>query len=143
MGKHAAYRRAGQRCGCPCQTPRAVQNGLDVFPKGSNVMAGIQGAFDMFTLEIGGKPIALIDADHTEAVEFFEAETFKQDMQRWISDGKPIWDGQAEFNVRAASGDEIAHFRGPDPNPPHGTSDEDPLVMFLIDAYDPDDLEED
>jgi hypothetical protein len=37
----------------------------------------------MFTLEIGGKPVALIQADQTEAREFFEAETFKQDMQRW------------------------------------------------------------
>ena len=97
----------------------------------------------MFTLEIRGKAVAMIQADQTEAREFFEEQTFKDDMRRWLSDGKPIWDGQAEFNVRPSSEEEIAHFKGPDPNPPHGASDDDPVVMLLIDAYDPDDLEED
>ena len=65
-------------------------------------------------------------------------------MQRWVSDGKPVWDGRAEFNIRPASDEEIAHFKGPDPYPPHGAEDDDaPVVMMLIDAYDPDDLEED
>ncbi len=36
-----------------------------------------------------------------------------------VSDGKSTWDGQAEFNVRPASEEEIAHFKGPDPYPPH------------------------
>ncbi|HEY7764058.1 MAG TPA: hypothetical protein VG758_04175 [Hyphomicrobiaceae bacterium] len=98
----------------------------------------------MFTLEIGGKPVALIQADQTEAREFFEAETFRQDMQRWVSDGKPVWDGHAEFSIRPAADEEIQHFKGPDPNPPHGAEHENhPVVMLLIDAYDPDDIEED
>ena len=97
----------------------------------------------MFTLEIGGKPVALIDADHTEAREFFEAETFKRDMQRWLSDGRPLWDGRAEFNLRPASEEEIAHFKGPDPNPPPDADEDGPVVMLLVDAYDPDDVEED
>jgi hypothetical protein len=45
--------------------------------------------------------------------------------------------------VRPSSEKEIAHFKGPDPNPPHGARDDDPIVMLLIEAYDPDDLEED
>lgn len=97
----------------------------------------------MFTLEIGGKAMAMIQADKTQALAFFGAETFKHDMQRWISDGKPLWDGRTEFNVRPSTEEEIAHFKGPDPYPPHGASKDDPVVMLLVDAYDPDDLEED
>jgi hypothetical protein len=98
----------------------------------------------MFTLEISGRPVAMIEADHSEAREFFEAEAFKHDMQRWLSDGKPLWDGRAEFKIRPSSDEEIAHFRGPDPYPPHGSEDDQgPVVMLLVDANDPDDLEED
>ena len=97
----------------------------------------------MFTLEIGGKPVAMIQADKTEALAFFEAENFRHDMQRWLTNGQPVWDGRAEFNVRPSSEEEIAQFKGPDPYPPHGASDDDPVVMLLIDAHDPDDIEED
>jgi hypothetical protein len=97
----------------------------------------------MFTLEIGGKPVAMIHANKTQALAFLEAEFFKRDMQRWLTNGKPIWDGEAEFNVRPSSAEEIAHFKGPDPYPPHGASEDDPVVVLLIDAYDPDDVEED
>ena len=44
----------------------------------------------MFTLEIGGKPVAMIQATKTQALAFLEAEFFKRDMQRWLTNGKPI-----------------------------------------------------
>jgi hypothetical protein len=98
----------------------------------------------MFTLDIGGRPTAITDADEAEARRIFEGETFRRDMQRWISDGQPVWDGHAPITLRPSTEDETAHFRGPDPYPPHGTEDDDgPTIMLLIDAYDPDDLEED
>jgi hypothetical protein len=98
----------------------------------------------MFTLEIGGTPIAITDAGEDEAREIFEGETFRHDMQRWVTDGRPVWDGKAPITLRPSTDDETAHFRGPDPYPPHGTEDDDgPTIMLLIDAYDPDDLEED
>jgi hypothetical protein len=98
----------------------------------------------MFTVEIGGKPIAVTDADEPAARGLFEGQHFRHDMQRWLSDGKPIWDGRAPFNVRPASRDEEARFKGPDPYPPHGSEDDDgPTVMMLVEAYDPDDIEED
>jgi hypothetical protein len=50
----------------------------------------------MFTLEMGGRPVAKIQADQTEAREFFEDQTFKDDMRRWLSDGQPILDGKAD-----------------------------------------------
>ena len=99
----------------------------------------------MFTLEIGGQAVAITDADEAEARRVFEGETFRRDMQRWTTeDGRPVWDGRAPMRLRPATGDEMAHFRGPDPYPPHGSEDDDgPTIMLLIDAHDPDDIEED
>ena len=98
----------------------------------------------MFTFEIGGRAIAITDADETGARNVFESDDFKHDMQHWISDGKPIWDGHAPLGMRAATPEEAAQFKGPDPYPPHGAEDDDgPTVMLLVDAYDPDDIEED
>ena len=98
----------------------------------------------MFTLEIGGEPIAITDAEEAEARRIFESETFRHDMQRWLRDnGAPVWDGQAPIALRQSTDPETAHFRGPDPYPPHGTEDDDgPTIMLLVDAHDPDDIEE-
>jgi hypothetical protein len=58
--------------------------------------------------------------------------------------GKAGLDGQARFSVRPSTPEEETRFRGPDPNPPHGSEDDDgPTVMMLVDANDPDDIEED
>jgi hypothetical protein len=98
----------------------------------------------MYTLEIAGKPVALIDADEQRARALVSGEVFKADMQRWKLGDSALWDGRAGFAVRPASAEEAAQFQGPDPHPPHGAeNDEGPTVMFLVDAYDPDDLEED
>jgi hypothetical protein len=96
----------------------------------------------MFTLEIGGRPTAIIDADERGARELFEGEVFKTDMQRWLTDGQPIWDGRAELRIRPSSENEIAEFE-PEEIRQHGDRDDMPTVMFLIDANDPDDIEED
>ncbi len=98
----------------------------------------------MFTLEIGGTPIAITDADEAEARRIFESDTFRADMQRWITEGRPVWDGQAPIALRPSTEEERAHFQGPDPYPPHGAEDDDgPTIMLLVDAYDPDDIEDD
>jgi hypothetical protein len=98
----------------------------------------------MFTLEIGGMPIAITDGDEQEAHRVFEGGKFKSDMQRWMTGRGPVWDGKAAFRVRPATAEEVAQFQGPDPYPRHGSEeDHGPTIMFLVDAYDPDDLEED
>jgi hypothetical protein len=98
----------------------------------------------MFTLEINGKPIAITDGDERQAHRVFDGETFKHDMQRWLTDHGPVWDGKAAFHVRPATKEEIGQFQAPDPYPSHGSEeDHGPTIMFLVDAYDPDDLEED
>jgi hypothetical protein len=96
----------------------------------------------MFTLEIGGRPTAIMDSNEDEARQLFESEDFKTDMQRWMSDEQPIWDGQAEIRIRPSTEDETAQFE-PEERPQHGDREDLPTVMFLIDAYDPDDIEED
>jgi hypothetical protein len=98
----------------------------------------------MFTFEVGGRAIAIADADEQGARSVFESEGFRHDMQHWINEGKPIWDGHAPLNLRRATPEEEAQFKGPDPYPPHGAEDDDgPTVMMLVDANDPDDIEED
>jgi hypothetical protein len=95
----------------------------------------------MFTLEIGGRPVAVIAADEDVARRFLEGERFKRDMTRWLIDGRPVWDGRAPFRTRPASKAEIAAFK---PEHSHLEADEEgPTVMFLGGAYDPDDFTHD
>ncbi|MCB5177596.1 hypothetical protein [Microvirga lenta] len=68
----------------------------------------------MFTLEIGGNPIAITDAEEAQARAIFESDEFKQDLTAMTSEGKPLWDGQAHLNVRPASQEEVAAFEAPD-----------------------------
>jgi hypothetical protein len=74
----------------------------------------------MFTLEIGGKPIAITDGAEEEARAVFESEAFRHDMHRWLEEGRPVWDGRAPMTLRPSTEEEIAQFKGPDAYPPHG-----------------------
>ena len=69
---------------------------LDALFRGATlrVVSGREKERTMVTLEIGGAPVAMIEADKTDALAFFEPETFKQDMRRWVSDWRPLWDGR-------------------------------------------------
>lgn len=64
----------------------------------------------MFTLEIGRKAIAVIDADEEQARAVFDQEAFKDDLRQMTSDGAPLWDGVAPLTVRPASEDEAETF---------------------------------
>ncbi|WP_162820550.1 hypothetical protein [Microvirga calopogonii] len=71
----------------------------------------------MFTLEIGGKPIAITDADETQARNIFESAEFGQDLTVMTSGGAPLWDGQdgqAPLTIRPASQEEVAAFEAPE-----------------------------
>jgi hypothetical protein len=112
--------------------------------RNDDVEAQHVGNKTMFTLEIGGTPTAITDANEDEARRIFDSETFRTDMQRWITEGGPVWDGRAPIALRPSTEEERAHFQAPDPHPPHGAeNDEGPTIMLLVDAYDPDDIEED
>ena len=92
----------------------------------------------MFTLEIGGRAIAVMNADEQEAREFFEGEAFLDDLRTMESDGTPIWDGKGPLTVRKASDDEVQAFEetvGGDEE--DDDEDEEGLdVLFLVDIDD-------
>ena len=64
----------------------------------------------MFTLEIGGKAIAITDAGEGQARELFGSEDFKDDLLALESGGRPLWDGEAALTVRRSSDAEIETF---------------------------------
>ncbi len=68
----------------------------------------------MFTLAIGGKPVAITDAEEVQARDIFESDEFKQDLTVMTSEGTPLWDERAPLNVRPASEQEITAFEAPD-----------------------------
>lgn len=87
----------------------------------------------MFTLEIGGHPVAVTDADEAEARELFESEEFKDDLKTLEGDDGPLWDGTAPLTVRAASQEEISEFEeaeGEEDGEPD--EEEGPLIVFLV-----------
>lgn len=64
----------------------------------------------MFTLEIEGTAVAVINSDEASAKDLFTCDGFKEDIKTMTSGGKPLWDGKADLKVRAASEDEIEVF---------------------------------
>ena len=64
----------------------------------------------MFTLEIEGTAVAVINSDEASAKDLFTCDGFKEDIRTMTSDGKPLWDGKAELKIRAANEDEIEIF---------------------------------
>ena len=47
----------------------------------------------MYTLEVGGKAIAVTNADEEQARELFMSEDFKADLLSLRSENQPLWDG--------------------------------------------------
>lgn len=89
----------------------------------------------MFTLEIGGKPIAITDADEARAWAIFESDEFRQDLTVLTSDGVPLWDGRARLSIRPSSDEEISSFEAPVLDAADGLDEdgEDSLsVTFLV-----------
>ena len=60
----------------------------------------------MFTIEIGGKPIAVVDAVESDARELLEQSEFRDDLTSLTSGGKPLWDGRAALTMRPATPEE-------------------------------------
>jgi len=114
----------------------------------------------MFTLEIGGRAIAVIDTDEEDARELVTSEPFRADLQRLLSDDLPLWDGKAPLTVRAATEAEIAEFDESEDEPGEDDDVEDAdaeaddeeddededddaaVVLFLVPITDPDEDED-
>ena len=86
----------------------------------------------MFTLEIGGKAIAVTDAEEAEARELFESEEFRDDLKAMESDGAPLWDGKAPLTVRAASDEERADFEEMEEDEDEDDEEDGSLIVFLV-----------
>ena len=94
----------------------------------------------MFTVEIAGRAIAVTNADEEQARELIESEEFREDLTVIHSDGKPIWDGKAKLELRAATLDEEEEFEdAEDPDGDEDLEEGEPSVVFLIDIDEEDD----
>lgn len=97
----------------------------------------------MYTLEIGGRAVAVMNGDEEEAREFFEGEEFKEDLQDLSSDGTPLWDGEAELKIRASNPEETRTFQEAVGEDSEDDEEEGLDVLFLVDIDDFEDDEED
>ncbi len=86
----------------------------------------------MFTLEIGGRPIAVTDANEADAKAIFESGAFKQDLTALTSEGAPLWDGRAPLSIRPASQQEVAEFGAPEDDAADEEEDDGAFVTFLV-----------
>ena len=65
----------------------------------------------MYTLEIKGRAIAIVDRSKYEALDWFLGEVFEADLYcLGDASGKPLWDGEAERVVRKSQKSEAAIF---------------------------------
>lgn len=109
----------------------------------------------MFTLEIDGTAIAVINGDEATARDLFTCDGFKEDIRTMTTAGRPIWNGTSELTVRKSTEDEIEEFEDAlaaddgegdfEPDEQHaaeggsGTDDEEEAdIVFLVDIDDED-----
>ncbi|AWN41252.1 hypothetical protein U8607_17965 [Methylobacterium durans] len=100
----------------------------------------------MFTLEIDGTAVAVINGTEEVARDLFTCDGFKEDIQAMTSEGRPLWNGTSELKVRPATEDEIEVFEDAlaeddadadfETDPRHAESEEDEDeadIVFLLD----------
>ena len=64
----------------------------------------------MFTLEIDGTAVAVINGTEEVAKDLFTCDGFKDDIRAMTSEGRPLWNGTSALKVRAATEEEIEIF---------------------------------
>jgi hypothetical protein len=109
----------------------------------------------MFTLEIDGTAVAVINSDEASAKDLFTCAGFKEDIRTMTSEGRPLWNGTSPLKVRAATEDEIEIFEDAlaeddgqgdfEDDPRHAdaeTDDEDEAdIVFLVDIDEDDEAD--
>lgn len=97
----------------------------------------------MFTLEIGGRAVAVTNAGAEEAERIFGGEEFREDLMALETDEGPLWDGEAPLTVRPATDEEKAEFEQLEVEEEEEEEDEDgPVILFLVEVNDPEEDEE-
>jgi hypothetical protein len=97
----------------------------------------------MYTLEIGGQPTAIMNADEEDARAILEADGFLDDLKGLTTDGKPVWDGVAPLNLRASTEEEIAEFDASEEDEEEEDEDEDSATVLFLVPLDDDGEDED
>ncbi len=87
----------------------------------------------MFTILIGEKRIAVTDAPEEDAQELITSDLFRDDLASVLTDGKPLWDGEAKVTLEKATEDEIAEFNSAEPDEEEDGDEDEPSIVFLID----------
>lgn len=95
----------------------------------------------MFTLEIGGQPMAVINTNEDDARAIIEGEGFREDLTRLTSEKAPLWDGKAPLNLRASTEEEIAEFEESQEEDEE-EEDDTATILFLVPLDDDDDEDE-
>ena len=96
----------------------------------------------MFTLEIGGRPVAVLNLPTAaDAEELLGDKEFRRDLTALQYEGRPLWDGQALMSLREATADERAEFELflADEEGASEDDEEGGFVMFLVDVTEPED----
>src|SRR3954470_399185 len=109
----------------------------------------------MFTLEIDGTAVAVINGTEEVARDLFTCDGFKEDIQAMTTEGRPLWNGTSELKIRPATEDEVEIFEDAlaeddsdadfESDPRHADSsetqeDEDEAdIVFLLDIDEDDD----
>ncbi|MBC9175794.1 hypothetical protein [Pseudoroseomonas ludipueritiae] len=97
----------------------------------------------MFTLEIGGRPMAVMNTSEEDARAIVEGEGFREDLTRLKSGNAPLWDGKATLNLRPSNEEEVAEFEESQAEDEEDDDDEDATtILFLVPLDDEDDEEE-
>jgi hypothetical protein len=96
----------------------------------------------MFTLEIQGRPVAVLNLPNAaDAEELLGDKEFRKDLTALQYEGRPLWDGQALLSLRETTADERAEFERflADEEDASEDDDEGGFVMFLVDVTEPQD----
>ena len=97
----------------------------------------------MYTIELNGRPIAVMGGDHDQVEEFAESDGFRADLSAFLDrDNQPLWSGQGMFSpsVREATHEEIAAFHHSFTDAIAAGEADDPAdwLMFLVDVHEAD-----
>ena len=96
----------------------------------------------MQTIELNGRPIAVMGGDHEQVEEFAESDGFRADLSVFLDeDDRPLWDGQGVLSpsIRPATAEETAafHWSFEDAVAAGEADVGDPAdwLMFLVDVH--------
>jgi hypothetical protein len=96
----------------------------------------------MFTLEIGGQPMAIINTGEEDARAIMDGEGFQEDLKRLRSGDAPLWDGKAPLNLRASTEEEVAEFEESEEEDDDEDDEDTATILFLVPLDDDEDDEE-